>query len=215
MGVVMACYNMMIPRICPELPQTQKDALLYQKKVALVYTNVQLRNWRAIKKLGIDHVYCPGSFFYSITMDFPVSIGDYAYTRSPDEPVVLHLVTHIPSPRDLPPRQRRDLARAFLYSTPFSTFEAKIKDQLNRIFGAGGFDADRDIEAITVNRWPHGYADPLDGLDDPEWKEGEAPNIVGRQRFGRITIANSDAGAEAETGPAIEQALRAVNELPD
>lgn len=213
-GVVMACYNMMIPRICPELPQAQKEALLYPKKVALVYTNVQVRNWRAIKKLGIDHVYCPGSFFYSITMDFPVSMGDYAYTRSPADPVVLHLATHIPSPRDLPPRQRCDMTRVFLYTTPFSTFEAKIKEQLNRVFGGGGFDAERDIEAITVNRWPHGYADSLEGLDDPVWKPGEAPNIVGRQRFGRITIANSDAGADAETGAAIEQALRAVSELP-
>lgn len=211
--VVMACYNMIIPRICPELPETQKEALLYPKKVALVYTNVQLKNWRAIKKMGIDHVYCPGSFFYSITMDFPVSMGDYAYTRAPDEPVVLHLVTRIPTPHNLPPRQQRDMARVFLYSTPFSTFEAKIKEQLNRVFGSGGFNADRDIEAITVNRWPHGYADSLDGLDDPVWKPGEAPNIVGRQRFGRISIANSDAGAEAESGPAIEQALRAVAEL--
>lgn len=213
-GVVMACYNMIIPRICPELPQDQKNALLYQKKVALVYTNVQLRNWRAIKKLGIDHVYCPGSFFYSITMDFPVSMGDYSYTRTPDDPVVLHLVTHIPTPRGLPPRQQRDMARLFLYTTPFETFEAKIKNQLNRVFGGAGFDADRDIEAITVNRWPHGYADSLHGLDDPVWKPGEAPNIVGRRRFGRITIANSDAGAQAETGAAIEQALRAVSELP-
>jgi len=213
-GVVLACYNMIIPRICPELPVKQKEAMLYQKKVALVYTNVQLRNWQAIKRLGIDHVYCPGSFFYSITMDFPVSMGGYHYTRSPDEPVVLHLVTHIPTPRELPPRQQRDLARVFLYSTPFATFEAKIKEQLNRVFGSGGFNADRDIEAITVNRWPHGYADDLNGLDDPIWEPGQAPNIVGRRPFGRITVANSDAGAEANSGAAIEQALRAVSELP-
>ena len=82
------------------------------------------------------------------------------------------------------------------------------------MFGSGGFNADRDIEAITVNRWPHGYADGLDGLDDPIWEPGQAPNIIGRRPFGRITVANSDAGAAASTGAAIEQALRAVSELP-
>lgn len=58
-----------------------------------------------------------------------------------------------------------------------------------------------------------GDADSLDGLDDPGWNEGEAPNVVGRQRFGRITIANSDSGAAGSTGVAIEQGLRAVREL--
>lgn len=106
------------------------------------------------------------------------------------------------------------MARIFLYSTPFETFEAKIKEQLNRVFGAGGFSADRDIEAITINRWPHGYADSLDGLDDPVWEPGQAPNIVGRHPFGRIVIANSDAGAQADSGAAIREALRAVGELP-
>ena len=37
--------------------------------------------------------------------------------------------------------------------------------------------------------------------------------IVGRARFGRIAIANSDAGAAAYTDSAIDQAYRAVEEL--
>ncbi len=40
----------------------------------------------------------------------------------------------------------------------FETFERKIRNQLSRILSAGGFDPARDIEAITLNRWPHGYA---------------------------------------------------------
>jgi spermidine dehydrogenase len=79
--------------------------------------------------------------------------------------------------------------------------------------GAGGFDAEKDIAAITVNRWPHGYAYEYNALFDPDWPEGQAPNIVGRARFGRIVIANSDAGAAAYTDSAIDQAYRAVQEL--
>jgi len=43
--------------------------------------------------------------------------------------------------------------------------------------------------------------------------QDQLPNVIGRARFGRITIANSDAGAAAYTDCAIDQAHRAVGEL--
>jgi spermidine dehydrogenase len=49
-------------------------------------------------------------------------------------------------------------------------------------------------------------------LVDPNWPEAERPNVVGRQKFGRITIANTDSGATAYTDVAIDQAYRAVQE---
>jgi spermidine dehydrogenase len=106
-----------------------------------------------------------------------------------------------------------------LLSTTFETFERNVRDQLGRMLSSGGFDPARDIEAITVNRWPHGYAfgqDPETGevaymLDEvpPE----RAPWLVARRPFGRIAIANSDAAANAITEAAIDQAYRAVTEL--
>ena len=83
------------------------------------------------------------------------------------------------------------------------------------MLGGSGFDAARDIDAITVNRWPHGYAYEYNPLWDPDWARGESPCEMGRKRFGRIAIANSDAGAAAYTDSAIDQAFRAVNELTD
>jgi spermidine dehydrogenase len=100
-----------------------------------------------------------------------------------------------------------------LFMTPFATFEHHVRDQLGRMFGAGGFEPDKDILAITVNRWPHGYAYSYSTLIDPEWPAGKAPHIIGRQRFGRIAIANADAGADAETSIAIAEALRARREV--
>ena len=100
-----------------------------------------------------------------------------------------------------------------LLVTTFETFERQIRDQLVRMVAAGGFDPARDIEAITVNRWPHGYGYEYNPLFDPEWPEGQQPHVLGRKRFGRITIANSDSGATAYTDVAIDQAYRAVNEL--
>jgi spermidine dehydrogenase len=100
-----------------------------------------------------------------------------------------------------------------LLVTPFETFERKLRDQLARILAAGGFDPARDIEAITVNRWPHGYGYEYNPLFDPDWPEAERPNVIGRKPFGRITIANTDSGATAYTDVAIDQAYRAVQEL--
>jgi spermidine dehydrogenase len=97
--------------------------------------------------------------------------------------------------------------------TPFSTFENNIREQLGLMLGSAGFDPARDIQGITVNRWAHGYAYAPNSLFDPDWKQGEQPWVVGRQRYGRIAIANSDAGADAETDVAIDEAHRAVHEI--
>ncbi len=64
-----------------------------------------------------------------------------------------------------------------------------------------------------MNRWPHGYAPEYNPLFDPELPEAEQPHVVGRAQFGRITIANSDAGGAAYTDSAIDQGHRAVMEL--
>jgi spermidine dehydrogenase len=209
---ILACYNMMIPYLCPELPEKQKEALHMGAKVPLVYANAQLRRWTALEKVGMAMAYCPGSYFSEVYMDFPISIGNYHYTRGPDQPVVLHMV-RVPCKPGLPARVQRRAGRAELYVTPFETFEHQIRDQLQRMLGPGGFDADRDIEAITVNRWPHGYADFFSDLDDPDWPEDQRPNVIGRRPFGRISIANSDAAASAQTQAAIDEGYRAVQEV--
>lgn len=209
---VLACYNMMIPYLCPELPQKQRAALALGAKVPLVYANAQLRQWTSLKKLGLAMVYCPGSYFSEVYMDFPVSMGGYQFTQRPDQPVVLHMV-RVPCQPGLPARAQRRAGRAELYTTSFETFEQRIRDQLQRMLGPGGFEAQRDIEAITVNRWPHGYADSFDDMDDPDWPAQERPNVVGRKAFGRISIANSDAGASAQTQVAMDEAYRAIQEI--
>jgi spermidine dehydrogenase len=210
--VILACWNMVIPYLCPEMSRAQREALAYGVKTPLVYTNVLLRNWSALKNLGVGTVYCPTSYFSEVDLDYPVSIGDYHYTRSPAEPCVLRL-ERVPCKPGLSAKAQYRAGRAELFTTPFATFEHHVRDQLGRMFGAGGFDAERDILAITVNRWPHGYAYSYSTLFDPEWPEGKAPHIIGRQRFGRIAVANADAGAEAETSIAIAEALRACREL--
>jgi spermidine dehydrogenase len=209
--VVLACWGAMVPHICPELPATQRQALAAQVKSPLVYTNVVLRNWRALESLGLGLAFCPGSWHKLVMLDFPVSLGDYGFARSPDDPVVLHMQRVPVSPGKRPEEQFRE-GRVELLGTPFEAIEHSIRTQLGGMLGGAGFDPARDILAITVNRWPHGYAWRPNPLFDPEYAPGEAPYEVGRARRGRISIANSDAGGRAYLDEAIDQAWRAVGE---
>ncbi|HWZ82961.1 MAG TPA: FAD/NAD(P)-binding protein [Terriglobales bacterium] len=209
---VLACYNMMIPYLCPELPEKQKTALSYLVKAPLVYTHVAIRNWTSFDKLGVRQIESPGSYHVYTALDFPVSLGEYSFPNKPEEPMVLFML-RTPCKAGLPMRDQHRAGRAELLRTPFSTFERNIRDQLGRMLGTGGFDPSRDIEGITVNRWAHGYAYGYNPLFDPDWAEEDKPWVVGRKPFGQIAIANSDAGASAYTDAAIDQAYRAVTEL--
>jgi spermidine dehydrogenase len=209
---VLACWNMMIPYLCPQLPERQKAALHYLVKVPLVYTNVALKNWRAFHALGVSAIHCPGSYHSSVRLNPVTDIGSYRSPRSPDEPILVRMV-RTPCYPGMSERDQHRMGRADLLTTDFATFEQQIRDQLGRMLGPGGFDPARDITAITVNRWPHGYAYEYNPLFDPDWPQGEAPHEIGRVRFGPIAIANSDAAAAAYTDAAIDQAYRAVEEL--
>ena len=210
---VLACYNVMIPYICPELPEKQKEALAYLVKAPLVYTHVALRNWTSFSKLNVHHIVAPGGYHTYTALDFPVSLGQYHFPSNPEQPIVVFML-RTPCKAGLPQRDQNRAGRYELLQTPFSQFEEKVRDQLARMLGAAGFDPARDIEGITVNRWAHGYAFTPNSLFDPDWKEEEKPWVIGRKPFGRIAIANSDSGANAYTNEAIDQAHRAVEELP-
>ena len=214
---VMACYNMMVPYLCPELPQKQKEALKYGVKVPLLYTHVAIRNWQPFAKLGVQHIVSPGSYHCYTSLDFPVSLGAYKFPSQPDEPAVLFML-RTPCKPGLPARDQYRYGHMELYQTSYATIERNVLDQLGRMLGetttsSPGFDPARDIVAITVNRWTHGYAYEYSTLWDPDFAPDERPCVVGRQPFGRITIANSDAGAKAYTDAAIDQAWRAVVEM--
>ena len=209
---VLASWNMMIPYLCPELPQAQKDALHKLIKTPLVYTSVALRNWTAFQKLGIQRVSAPGCYHSSFRLNPTVDIGGYASPRSAEEPILIHM-ERTPAQPGLNEREQHKAGRWELFTTTFETFERNIREQLARTLGAGGFDPARDIEAIIVNRWPHGYAPEYNALIDGDTPPDQMPNLIGRVRFGRIAIANSDAGMAAYTDVAMNQAYRAVHEL--
>jgi spermidine dehydrogenase len=209
---VLACYNSMIPYLSPELPAKQKEALAYGVRAPLVYSHVAIRNWTSFHKLGVYQIAAPGSYHVYTSIDFPVSMPGYRYPSRPEEPMVV-LMLRTPCQPGLSQREQHRIGRTELYDVSFETMERNIRDQLGRMLSPGGFDPAKDIEGITVGRWAHGYAYSPNSLFDPDFADDELPNVVGRKPFGRITIANSDAGAIAYMDTAIDEAYRAVQEL--
>ena len=211
---VLACYNGAIPYICPQLPESQKEALRYGGKVPLVMTNVLVKNGHAFSKLGVGQVSCPDDPYVVVTVAPPTTTGGHQPPRGPDDPLVIYMLG-APSVTPTGNETSRELNRMGLeklYATTFDTYEQEIRDQLQGLLGEHGFNHETDIEAITVNRWPHGYAYEYSSLDDPEWAEGQAPHEIGRARFGRISIANADSEARAYLDAAIDAGWRAVAE---
>jgi len=211
---VLACYNGAIPYLCPDLPESQKEALNYGVKVPLVWTNVVLENGHAWSKLGVGSVSCPDDPYVVMTVAPPTTTGGHQPPRGPDDPMVVFLLG-VPDLTVTGTENSRELcrmARHKVYATNFDTYEQEIRDQLQGVLGEYGFHHETDIRAITVNRWPHGYAYEYMSLDDPEWPEGLAPHEIGRAQFGRISIANSDSEAYAYLDAAIDAGWRAVEE---
>jgi spermidine dehydrogenase len=210
---LLACWSSVIPYLCPELPETQREALAYETKVPIVSTSVLLRNWTSFHTLRASRVYCPGSFHSSVDLGLPVRVGSYHPARRPTEPIVINMM-RTPCRPGQPAREQHRAGRRELFTTTFETFERNVRNQLARMLGAGGFDPARDILALTVNRWPHGYAYQYNSLWDPFWLAGgPLPCVAARKPFGRIAIANADAAAYAYTDAAIDQAHRAIGEL--
>ncbi len=211
---VLACYNGAIPYLCPQLPESQKEALRYGVKVPLVWTNVLIDNGHAFSKLGGGQVICPDDPYVVVTTPPVTTTGGHQPPRGPDDPMVIHMLG-VPSVTSTGAETSRELlttARQNVYATTFDTYESQVRGQLQGLLGEHGFKHETDIKAITVNRWPHGYAYEYMSLDDPKWAEGQAPHELGRAQFGRISIANSDSEAYAYLNAAIDAGWRAVAE---
>ena len=200
-GVVMACYSMMTPHIVPDLPKEQEAALRRLSKVPLQYTTVGVTNWRAMKEMGIGMAMCPGNIHQVVGMDYPVSMGGYEFTKSPNDPCILHMRSAPVGDTVGAPRveQHRE-ARYKMLTMQFKDYEDEIREHLGGMLPKELFNFDKDVKSITINRWGHAYA------------HGN-PGPVGRQPFGRITIANSDSVGGSSMPAAVGQAWRAVQEL--
>jgi spermidine dehydrogenase len=211
---VLACYHAIIPHLCPELSEEQKEATRYQVKHPMLVTNVLLRSGKPFEELGISGAYCPGRMHAKAWLIKGVNTAGYDGGRDVQGPVPVMFWGMIAPPRpDVPIHEQLRQSRQIMLETTFEDYEREVRTVLDGMLSPAGFNAATDILAITVNRWPHGYAYGYLDLWDPEWDAGQAPHEIARQSVGNIAIANSDAAASAYTQSAIEEAIRAIDEL--
>ncbi len=213
--VIYAGYHSVLPHIMPELPEDQVVAINSVTKVPLVYINVALRNWEAFARSSVHQIrVAQPELMHSFGLDFPVSMGGYQFASDPTRPVLVH-GTYAPAMPDsgLSAIEQHKAGRRQLYEMSYQDFETKIMRQMSGALSGAGFEAERDIAAITVNRWPHGYAYEYNELwDSPDFGPDKGPHLTGRKQVGRISIGNSDASAYAYVDGAIDAADRCVNE---
>lgn len=211
--VLLACWHRVIARLSDELPRAQVAALDDQVKVPLLYTTVLLSNWRAWQRAGLRGINVVDGFWGDVGLDFPVSMGRQRFPQSPDEPILLHLGKVVVPGNGASARTQAAQGRTQMLAWDFAFLERQVRTLLEGALGPFGFDGARDIEAITVNRWAHGYAYEYMRPWDRFWPRGPLPCERARRGWGRVAIANSDAGAYAYAHSAIDQATRAVQEL--
>ena len=230
-NVVLACMNNVIPHILPELPQPQKDALHQAVRAANQMTNVLFRNWEPFEQLKTNSVTFPNSFYGRMALTSPRYFGDLSPSADPSQAIIVSFNTGINSgiasnPFMVegllgdgvpPPGTHMDdqfrMIRLGLLDAPFEMFERHVREQSAASLSGTSFDPGRDILAITVNRWPHGFTTGRNTLFAQDREAEESPTLLARQPFGRITIANADAGGVSTAGTAIDQAFRAVRDL--
>ena len=205
-------YNALIPALMPELPEKQKQALACGVKVPMMYNNVLVRRWTSFAKLGVANVTSPCMAHTGTSLDPGSTVGGYQGVTTPDEPIIVHM-TGNPNQPGLPREEQNRAGAAQLLAMTYEQFELDIRRHLAAMLGPAGFDPAADIVGLTINRWPYGYSYTYDALGDPDVPPEHRPHVIGRQRFGSVTIANADAGAAAFTNQAIDEARRAVEEL--
>ncbi|MFT4196358.1 MAG: NAD(P)-binding protein [Pseudoxanthomonas sp.] len=230
-GVVMACMNNIVPYLCPEIPDAQKAAMHQAVRAVNQATNVLFRNWEAFDRLKLRSVALPRAFYGGFSLPSPRYFGTMKPSPDPSQPIVVSfntgvnsgicsnetMVSELLGGASLPPGMPADdqfrAVRAGLLATPFETFERNVRRLAAGALSGGGFDPARDILAITVNRWPHGFATGRNVLFDDVGPDSVSPTELARRRFGRIAIANTDAAGASLAQAAFDEAFRAVRDL--
>jgi len=135
-------------------------------------------------------------------------------TISPDSPIVLSLKVLYSNPGRSTEVQGH-MGRAEMMQTSFREYEQQIREQFAEMCGAYGFDAQRDIAGIILNRWGHAYLSPQPGFFFGTSGKPAPREILRNGPFGRIAFANTDLAGAMDHRFSILEAKRAVEQLLD
>jgi spermidine dehydrogenase len=211
-SVVMAGGCWTTKHIVLDLPETHRRAYSQFYRSPCMMANVAVRNWRFLYKMGMSGCRWFGGLGDYMEVRKLALTGMEDPTISPDSPVVLSVKVLYSYP-GYSTEDQGHRGRGEMLSTSFRDYERRLRQQFADMFASAGFDAQRDIAGIILNRWGHAYLNPQPGFFFG--KDGKpAPREILRQApFGRIAFANTDLAGAMDHRFSILEAQRAVNQL--
>ena len=214
-AVVMATGGWINQHIVKDLPAELGSAYSKFHHAPFLVANVALTNWRFMYELGITGAIwekTEDNFGYTCNIRMPMLVGRHQPPLHPDKPAVLAFYTPFYYP-GLSIEAQISKGRAELLYASYPAYEARILRQMRKLFSASGFDAERDVAGLILNRWGHAYSVPYPGFYGGT--NGVAPRDIIRCGYGRIAFAHSELDGLQHWGPAADEGRRAVNQLQD
>ena len=200
--------------IVKDLPETHRKAYAQFYRSPCMMANVALRNWRFLYRMGVSGCRWFEGFGSYLEVCKQSLTGVADPTIGPDSPIVLSLKVLYSYP-GLTTEEQGNRGRAEMLRTVFRDYERQIREQMTAMFSAYGFDAQRDIAGIILNRWGHAYLSPQPGFFFGLNGQPAPREILRREPFGRIAFANSDLSGAMDHRYSILEAKRAVSLLLD
>lgn len=211
-SVVLANGCWTINSIVRDLPTDYRHAYAQFFRAPCIMANVAVRNWRFLAKMGISQAQWFDGIGNYLAVRRVATFGGGAPALSPDSPTVLTLKILFANPgRPLP--EQINTGRYQMMTTPFSAYEKRLRDQFTSMFSKQGFDANRDIAGIILNRWGHAYLAPQPGFFFGKDGQPGPAELMRRHPFGRIAFANSDLSGIMDHRASIAEAHRAVQQV--
>ncbi len=212
-AVIMATGGWINKYVVHDMPQDVRDAYAQFVHAPFMVANVALTNWRFLYRLGItaaiwDHG--EQDFGYTCNIRNPMQVGSYQPPLDPGQPTILSFYTPFHRP-GLPARTQATQGRVDLLTTSYSEYERKISTEMTKLFAASGFDPQKDVAGVILNRWGHAFCVPFPGFFGGA--SGRAPRDVIRKGFGRIAFAHSELVGWQHWGPAADEGRRAFNQI--
>ncbi|MGA9510774.1 MAG: NAD(P)-binding protein [Candidatus Sulfotelmatobacter sp.] len=213
-SVVMAGGSWTTRHIVRDLPAEYSAAYAQFFRSPCLMANVAVRNWRFLYKMGMSGGQWFEGFGNYTQVRKLATCGADSPTIGPDTPTVLTLKVLYSYP-GMPTERQGSRGRTEMIATPFRDYERLIRQQFTEMFAQSGFDAQRDIAGIILNRWGHAYLSPAPGFFfGKEGKPGPR-DVLRATPFGRIAFANTDLSGIMDHRTSILEADRAVGQLLD
>lgn len=211
-SVVVAGGSWTAKHIVRDLPEACREAYAQFHRAPCLMANVAVRNWRFLHRLGLTECQWFEGIGNSMTLRKVATMGTDPAEMNPDMPTVLTLKILFSKP-GLPIEEQTARGRAELLSTPFRTYERAIRDQFAAMFGKAGFDAERDLAGIILNRWGHAYLSPQPGFFFGSGGKPGPGEVLRNGNYGRVAFANSDLSGIMDHRMSIREARRAVAQI--